>query len=139
MGGQVTVAGATLAAGPAMVTDNPFPSGTTSIPFALNPDPKPYNADSGRMTATINSSAAYVPLGGLGSSGGEASQAHTVYFRCQTPMLLRETYQNPAGGTLQALHQVSGLFVKEYPANALLTLLEVQGSGQVEWYFAANV
>lgn len=137
MSGQVTLSGQVVAA-PASVTDSPFPSGSTTIPIGLNPPTKGYNVDSGRNTMLVNSPSDFQSLGGLGEDG-PVTKAHTVYFRSVQPFVVQETTVNPAGGEpLVVAMPVNGLHVREFPAGSELTLFEVKGSGQIEYYFAGN-
>lgn len=137
MSGTLALTGDLIAA-PQVSTDNPFPAGTTEVPISLSPSPKAYNLDSGRLTGVISSPNAFVALQGLGGAGGQLTKAHTLYFRCGSPVVVRETTVNPAGGTLQASCPVSGLHLREYPAGSELTALEVEGAASCEWYFAGN-
>lgn len=130
--GQLTIA-AQLVAAPAASTDQNFPSGTTTIPFATTPNPKTYNVDSGRNNAQINSPASYVALGPLGPSG-QITQAHTLYIRTSVPMLLRLTF----GATVLAGIPIQGTFFMEFSPSTPLTLCEIEGSGAVEYYIAGN-
>ena len=131
--GQITVA-ATLIAAPAQSTDQQFPSGTTTIPFVTTPSPKTYNVDTGRNTAQVNSPSSFVALQGLGANG-PVTQAHTVYIRTSVPMNVRLTYQ---GGSALGPLPIQGVFFLEVPPATPLTLVEIEGSGTVEYYFAGN-
>jgi len=133
---QVSLTG-TLVAGPSASSDNAFPSGTTTIPFNLNPDPKGYSVDTGRNVINVNSPSAFVPLPGV-SSAGPVTNASLVYVRTQAGIDLRITRVNPAGGSFVVTVHPDGLFVWETDPAQPITLLEAQGSGTVEYYACGN-
>lgn len=125
---------ATFQAGPSVATDSQFPSGVTTIPFGLNPPTKPFGSDTGAMRSTVNSPTSFVVLGGVGPTS-DVQAATTLIVRTATPMLIRSTFQNPAGGAdIVSIEPINGTKLCEYPPNGVLKLLEVQGSGQIEYY-----
>jgi hypothetical protein len=128
---------AELVAGPASVSDNPFPSGVTTIPFGLNPPAKQYNVDTGKNVATVNSPSAFVALGGVGALG-PVTQGHTLYIRTIQPMTIRETTAVPSSADNVVVYPLNGVTIREYPADHYLKLIEVEGAGQIEYWAAGN-
>lgn len=125
---------ANFLAGPSAVSDNQFPSGVTTIPFGLNPPLKQFGVDTGVMRPTVNSPASFFTLGGVGPTS-DVTAATTLIIRTATPMLIRSTYQNPAGGAdIVSVEPINGTKLCEYPPNGVLKLLEIQGAGQIEYY-----
>jgi hypothetical protein len=133
--GQISLV-ATLTAAPAQATDQTFPSGTTTIPFATTPDPKTYTNDTGRNNVSnFASPSSYTALAGLGTAG-PVTQAHTLYVRTANPMMMQLTFQ---GGSALDPIQIQGVFFMEFPPNLPLVLVEMQGVGAIEYYFAGNL
>jgi hypothetical protein len=130
-GGAVQLT-ATLLAGPTTVTDNQFPSGTTNLPFGLNPPQKAYNVDTGVMVANVISPVAFVALGGVGP-GGSVTQAQTLYVRTLTPVQVRLTY---LGDVTPKIRYLGGATLEEADPAHPITLVEVMGSATVEYYAA---
>lgn len=128
MGEAVQLQGATLAAGPTVVSDgSQFPSGSTTIPFALNPAQKPYVVETGRVLPTVNTANAYQIMQGIGT-GGPVTQAHTLYVRVAAPMKIRITQNGVTNVVL-----LNGVLLLEFDPSNPMTLLEINGSGQVEY------
>lgn len=122
----------TLIAGPGTVTESSFPGGVTNIPIALTPPAKSFNVDSGG-TRSVSSPSAYVALTGVGVAD-TVTQGKFLYLRTSTPMLVRLTTVNPPGADVVSVVPVQGLLVLEFDPAKYLKLLEVQGSGVVEWF-----
>jgi hypothetical protein len=130
IGYQVALTGQ-LVAGPAGSSGNSFPAGSSQIPFATNPDPKPANVSTGDVQVNV-SAQSYAALAGVGA-GGAVTQGTLLFFRCNSPMQLRTTTYN-SGGNVQAVEVVNGLKIVEFDQGAYLVLLEVIGSGPVEYF-----
>jgi hypothetical protein len=127
--------GSALMAGPQTACEGSggFPASVVNTPLALNPSCKAYAVSTGPQLANVNSPSAPFALPGV-SSGGPVTQAHTLYFRVATPMLLSLTF---LGGTAQVL-PVFGLAILEFSPTAPLVAMAVQGSGQVEYLGVGN-
>lgn len=134
--GTLTLSGS-LTAGPSAAVDNQFPSGVTSVPFGLNPGNKPYNVDTGRNVANVLSPSAYAALGGIGTLG-PVTQAVTLYLRTTTPLTIRLTTAVPSSADLLSVLPLNGILILEFPSDHYLKLVEVQGSGTVEYYVSGN-
>jgi hypothetical protein len=128
--GQIQLTG-TLTVGPVSSGDNVFPSATSSVNLASTPNPKPSTVDTGMVTRTIASPNAYVGLSGVGASD-TVTKCDTFYFKCNSPMKLRITYFD-VGGDIMSVEPVNGTKVSEAPAGNYIKLLEVQGSGPIEY------
>ncbi len=120
-----------LIAGPGSSTDGTFPAGSTSIPFATNPDPKPASVSTGDMVVTVNNPT-FAALPGVGASG-TVTQGTFMFLRTLGTMMVRTTTYN-ISGNIQAVEVINGLKAVEFDPGAYLVLLEVQGSGQVEFF-----
>lgn len=134
---QVTLSGQ-LVASPASVSDSGFPSGVTSVAFNLFPAKKPINVDTGVMRPIVNSPASFVTLPGVGA-GGPVTQGTTLYLRSSTPMQIRTTTAVPSAADVVAIETISGLKIVEYDAAHYLKLLEIQGSGPIEYYVSGTL
>lgn len=114
------------------VADGSFPVGASSVPITLTPSPKPLVVDTGVMKRNLASPAAYVTLSGVGATD-TVTQGSFLYLRTNAPMLLRLTTFNPAGASVVSVFPVLGLFVTEFDPSRYLTLVEIQGTGVVEY------
>jgi hypothetical protein len=128
---QVSLTG-TLVAGPSASSDNAFPSGTATIPFNLNPDPKGYSVDTGKNVLSLNSPSAFVALPGVGALG-PVTNAELVYFRTQVGIDIRLT--TSAGAVV--VHP-AGLLIWETDPAQPITLIEAKGAGTIEYYACGN-
>lgn len=120
-----------LTCGPATSTEDTFPSGASFIPYATNPDPKPVQVNTGDMVANVSTDS-FVALAGLGANQA-VTQCTFLYLRSNTPMQVRTTDLNGN----KAVETIKGLKVVEYDPNTYIVLIEVLGSGVVE-YLAAG-
>lgn len=130
--GQLKIDG-TIIAGPAVVTDSVFPSGTKEVPFSSSPNPKPMLVDTGLGVRNVNSSSAYTTLSGVGADD-DVAQGDTLYIRVQNSMLLRLTFAQSSGPDLVSVLPINGTYVMEFPSDQYLKLLEVKGVGTVEYF-----
>lgn len=123
-----------LVVAPPMVTDTTFPESTSTISLTCTPSPKPSQVCSGAKQRNANSPNAFITLSGVGPAD-DVTQADTLYFRCRSPMQIRLTFYNPINPSapVVSVTPVNGTYFAEYPQNQYLTLLEVQGSGQIEY------
>jgi hypothetical protein len=129
-GNQLSFTGQ-LICGPGSSSDSTFPAGSTSIPFATNPDPKPASVSTGDQIVTVNNPS-FAALPGIGS-GGVVTQGTFLFIRTIGTMQVRTTTYNVAGNVV-AVEVINGMKAVEYDPGAYLVLLEVQGSGQVEYF-----
>jgi hypothetical protein len=131
--GQVAISG-TVTAGPTTSGDTVFPAGVTNIPFTLNIAQKAYGASSGAQSEAVASPSSFVTLAGINASVGTVKNCNTLYLRTSAAMDVRITQNNPLGGTTVSLvKQVKGLFIVEVDDLNAILLVEVQGTGTVEW------
>ena len=127
--GQISVSGS--------LTGNPnqggtFPSATFAATLGLLNGDKLFNAATGVLQRTVNSAAAFVPLSAIGASA-DVESADFLYIRSDSSFSVRITQGDGAGGTTIQTVQVQGLFILEAPTNKLITLVEVQGTGTIEY------
>jgi hypothetical protein len=134
----IQLVNAQLQAGPPTVGDGSvFPSGQTNIPLDLNPTPqKPYAVSTGRQLANVSSPNSLQTLPGIGT-GSTVTQGHTLYMRTNGSFLVALTMNGIAGGAVQEF-QLAGLVVLEFDQNKYLTLLQVQGTGTIEYLVVGN-
>lgn len=118
------------------VTDSTLPSGFTSIQFGLRPSKKSALVSSGSVR-TIASPSSYVALDGVGT-GESVTQGNLLYLRSSSAMLLRLTTYS-SGGDIVAVLPVDGVFMMEFDRSRYLKLIEVQGTGTVEWLVTGDV
>lgn len=134
----------TLSAGAQGVGESGFPSGVLQVAFGLagstpddgsKPSPQKFWA-----APTINSPAAYVTLGGVGT-GQSVTQANLLYLRTIAAMNFRLTFLDPAGGAdiVAIIPAVLGLLILEPSVTGYLKLLEVKGVGKVEYFASGNL
>jgi len=128
----------TLESGPSTVSDDSFPSSSAEVPLTLLNAAKAAACCTGFMRSTITSPSAYIALDGIGSDAGDTvKKGHTLFFRCKdSAVLLRlTTFGSP---DVVSVVPVKGTVIIEFDDARYLKLLEVQGSGQVEWLVAGN-
>jgi hypothetical protein len=135
---QLSLGGSQFVAGPAGAQG--FPSAALDVLFALNPDPKSYQTTTGAATFTANSpSPTFTALGGISATLGPVKAAHTLFLRTQTPMNFRITQNDPSlTPTVKIIPGVNGLFVFEPGAGFEVTLVEVEGTGVIEYAAFGN-
>jgi hypothetical protein len=119
-----------LVAGPAMVSDSFFPSGTSTIQLSTAPSPKQYAVDTGPQRPLVNSPSSFQTLSGIGA-GQTVTMASFLYFKSLTPVQLRLTY---SGDATPKVRYTNGNVIEEFDPAHPLTLLEIMGSGQVEYW-----
>jgi hypothetical protein len=133
--GQVTLSG-TLTAGPPAACSG-FPSTTLSAALGFGGGgcgcSKSFNAASGLISRTVNSPAAFVPLSAIGPNG-DVTQGDFLYFRTESPVDLRITIDDGAGGTTVITQRVGGIYLQEFDPRQPLELLEIRGSSRIEYF-----
>ena len=135
MSGNQLICQGVVACAPASSGDGGPPRGSTNIPFQTTPDPKDATVSTGDMSCNVNSPSSYTTLPGVGALG-PVTQGTFLSLFTEGPMLVRTTTYN-AGGNVIAVEPVSGMKIVEYDPAAYLVLVEVQGTGPVE-YFASG-
>lgn len=128
---QLRITGS-LTCGPAIVTDNTFPAGSSTTEFTSTPSPKPSAVDTGLPTRQVNSPSSYTTLTGVGDTD-TVTKADTLYLRTVSPMLVRLTFAQTGGPDLASEVPVHGLLLVEVPTAQYLKLVEVKGAGAVEY------
>lgn len=131
--GTVSISGS-LTGGPG--SSGGFPASTFNTPISLATGSKLFQHATGVLTRIISSPAAFVALSAVGAAN-DVPKADTLYLRADADVDLRITQDDGAGGSTVLTLPVRGLFVMETPTNKMITLLEVQGSGKLE-YFASG-
>jgi hypothetical protein len=108
-----------------------FPGGVGSFSLATSPDPKGYSVNASGVK-NLNSPSVYVPLPGLGANS-DVANADFLYLKSNGPVFVRIT--QTAG--VQVIH-LQGMLMLEFPANDLLTLVELEGSATVEYFVSGQ-
>lgn len=136
MPGQVSEQGSTITISPSGgVSDaGTLPTTAQTVPFQLSPDPKPWNVQDGVNFRSINSSSSFVTLSGVGATD-TVTNATFLYLRTNFSATVQLTMNKLGGGSpLVEQIQVNGLLQIEFPQGGELTLLQIEGSGNVEWF-----
>lgn len=133
--GQLKVEGS-LIAGPVSATDV-FPAGVLIHPLSTAQNPKGFQVATGVLTRNLNSAAVFLAFPELGGSAS-VTRATFMYLRTDSPMTLRLTTDDGLGGNVVAVVPVQGLHIAEYPDNKFLKLLEVMGSGKIEYFISGQ-
>lgn len=110
--------------------------GTSNVPFSLYPSQKGA-AVSFEAKPNISSPSAYATLEGVGT-GKTVTQGNTLFIATTVPMLFRVTTYVEGGPNLVAEEWISGLYIREFPSDHYLVLLEVKGTGKVHYVVAGN-
>jgi hypothetical protein len=138
MAGQVKLSGS-LIAGPPAATSVGFPASSFTSPIALKENPRPYNRATGILCRSIVTVPAVFEA--LGEPGNAVAQAVVLYLKTDGPILLRETVDDGAGGTVVYVTPIDGLLIHEYPTDRPLEFLEVDTQGQtvtVEYFLVGD-
>ena len=122
-----------IEARPQVVSDTSFPGGRTDISLILTPTSKPAGVMTGVALRTINSPSSYVALTGVGVTD-TVTQSNFVYLRTNAPMLIRLTFKDGSNPDIVSVLPMNGACVYEVDVSRYLKLIEVMGSGQVEWF-----
>jgi hypothetical protein len=138
MSDAVTLLG-NLTAGPQSVCEGGFPSGLLQINFGLagSCPGAGTKAAAKKFYSSVNVNAAsFTTLEGVGTN---VQQANVLYLRTTSLLKFRLTYADPAGGAdIVSIVPVLGLLIQEPPDSGYLKLLEVLGSGNVEYFASGN-
>lgn len=134
-GVNVTTLQGTLRAGPSSSScSGSFPSGLVNVTFESSPARKSTPVSCYHVRA-VNSPASYAALAGIGTNE-TVTQALILYLKTSGPMLVRITTEETPDDVVSVI-PVDGLMILEFQAARYLKLVEVQGSGTVE-YFAGG-
>lgn len=131
---QLKVEGSFVAS-PPTVTDATFPGAVFNAKLQLLPSPKQSSVWSGDVK-NLNSPSAYVTLSGLGPSDN-VTRANTFYIRCTSPIYVRYTTV-ALPDPIVAEIPVQGLCILEFPDANAATLIEVKGTGFLEYFVSGN-
>lgn len=135
MGNVVNVSG-TLTAGPAQTSDTSFPTGVTSVPFAVVQRAAP--VQTGAQVRLVNSAGAYVPLDGVGT-GETVTKANLLYLNTKdSAMWVRLTFANSPGSDVVSELPVKGPAAITVDETHYLKLVEAKGTGTIEYYASGN-
>lgn len=133
--GQVRIDGQ-ITAGPQVIGQD---RSTLSTILALKggSSSKSYGAATGILELNLNTPTnTYQTLPGVGAAPG-VTKADTLYFFCDSPVLLRLTTDDGAGGNVLSVLPVDGLCTLEFWGTRFLKLVEAQGNSPIE-YFASG-
>lgn len=123
----------TVTAGPESSGGSAFPSSSDQMQLQSTPNPKPMQACTGTIARNFNSPNAFTTLTGVGASD-TVTRGDTLAFRCNAPMKLQMTFADPDGGAdIVSVIPVYGMNVMEFPSNGYLKLLQLKGSGPIEY------
>lgn len=128
--GQLKVEGS-LIAGPPSATDV-FPAGVLVHPLSTAQSPKGFQVATGVLTRNLSSALAYLAFPELGTNAA-VTRANFLYIRTDSPMLVRMTTDDGSGGNVVSVVPIHGLGLWEFQDAKYLKLLEVQGSGKIEY------
>lgn len=131
--GQIKLTGSIIG-GPPNVTEGTFPASTIDIPLGTKESPKAYQ----RATGILQRSIAEVAWKALAEPGDTVTKANFLYFRTDSPLQLRLTTDDGAGGDVTATMTVQGLVVLEFNTDNYLKQIEVLGTAQVEYFTSGN-
>jgi hypothetical protein len=138
--GQLTLDG-TVTSGPGTTAaPGVTPASTDTIPLSTLQTPKGWNVISGPNSRNLATAyGTYVTLSGIGATA-EVTQGTFVYMRSSSPVQVRLTQANLAGGgDLVSVVQFQGAFVTECPDSGYLKLLEASGTTTLEWMVSGNI
>lgn len=135
--GQVSLNGS-LTAGP-QTAGSDFPSSTVAIALQLLTEPKSSGVASGVISRQVASpSPAWLTLQGVGEDD-TVTKGDTLYVRCSSALLLRLTTDDGSGGdVLAGPVPVQGTLLLEFQPSTFLKKLEVQGTGQIEYFISGQ-
>jgi hypothetical protein len=135
--GQAELSGS-LTFGPSGGGSGAFPTSQDVIALSLSPSPKQASVMTSGLQVNLNSPSAYATLPGIGV-GGVVQQCTTLYLRSDTNVMLRFTFNDPAGGAdIVSVVPLCGSTLVEYQQNGYLKLLEAKGAARLE-YAAAGL
>lgn len=117
-----------------------FPSSSieVSLGFGVG-DSKSFDPCTGVLSRTIASTGPtdFKTLEGVGV-GLTVTKGNFLYFKCDSPMLLRVTFDDGAGGDVVAVSSVNGIYACEADDATPIKKLEAQGAGPLEYLVSGN-
>jgi hypothetical protein len=96
---------------------------------------KGYGQATGVLSRTISSPSAFIDLG---EPGNAVTKATFLYLKSDAPLDVRLTTDDGSGGDVVAVVPVEGLCLLEFSSSKHLKLLEVQGSGRLEYFVSGD-
>jgi len=133
MGTQVVVLSGSITVGPLGASDCAFPSAVDQLSLTTFPSQKPLAASFRTQRNVQVAPPAFLALDGIGATS-TVTKGTFLYFRCNSPMKIRKTMVDIGGGAdIVSVDEVLGTIVQEFPDAGTLKLLEVQGTGQIEY------
>lgn len=111
---------------------------TMSLGFKGGCCAKPYNVATGGNPRNVQSPGVYLTLTDIGPTG-VVTRADTLILWTRALMLFRLTTDDGLGGSVVSVVPVDGLFIVEFPSTRFLKLLEVQGSGIINYFASGQV
>jgi len=127
----------TLIAGPPSGTTDVFPATVQSVPLALVQGSKSFQVATGVLVRNLASPLAFLALPELGANAA-VTKATFLYLKCNAPMVVRRTTDDGGGGNVVATEPLQGPFICEYPDATFLKLLEVKGTGPIEYFLCGT-
>jgi hypothetical protein len=128
--GSLKVSG-TIQVAPFQVTDGVFPGGVNQTPINTTPTEKAWAVQTDNVKK-VNSPNAFVALPGIGA-GENVTVGEFLYLKCDSSMRVRLTELDPGVGVVVGEKYVQGLLILETSSDKGITLVEVKGSGTVEY------
>ncbi len=135
-GTNVTTLQGTILSGPPRSGTGTFPVGLINITFGLKPSNK-VAAVSSKGVRNLASPSSFATLHGVGP-GEDVAQANFLFLQTDSPIDVRITQDDGAGGSVVSVVSVDGLLVLEKPSNKFIKLIEAQGTGVVEYFASGN-
>lgn len=135
--GQVSISGTLSAGQGAVASASSFPSSTATAQLALRVEPMSFTAATGVLQFVLSSPGSYAQLGGVDAAIGPVKKCTLLYLRAPSAIALRITRDDGLGGDLVSEEDHQGLFVKEWPDDAFVKLIEAKGESMLE-YFASG-
>jgi hypothetical protein len=133
--GQINLSGSMIGGPPA--GGDTFPGSTFSVPLLLRSNPKGFNVATGVLQRQISTAVGvYATLSGVGATD-TVTKCDTLYLKSNSGLLVRLTSDDGTGVSVVAVIPVSGVALLEFDSSKYLKLIEVSGSGLIE-YFASG-
>jgi hypothetical protein len=132
--GQVVLSG-TLVAGPPQSSSSSFSAGIATYSISN------LNGSAGfqRASGIIQRNETFVALTDLGEPGSAVKKASFFYFKSDSPVDLRLTRGDGAGGTVvETAASVHGLLIREFPSGKELAKVELLGTANFEYFVSGN-
>ena len=129
--GQVNLAGI-LSVG-TDTSKSVFPAAETTIPLIATTSDYAVSSPAGLMS--IVSLSTFVPIQGVGTNG-PVTRGLFLYLKTDAEMVLRVTTQTTSAAQVLP---INGLVILEFQPDDALTLLEIKGSGRVEYLVAGQI